>query len=652
MGPTPALAHARSGTFLNRRTYLLLASAGLLYVFYAHAYYVGYFIDDAAYINGARSLLHGRYVELATPDHGPIQYFLPGFPLFLTPFVALVAPHWALLKWVSIVLTLATGLLLMRLAEPWLNSAFLWALSATYLFNRTIAFASPWVMSDMFFTFLALAIFLVLRRLDESSSPYFSECFLGALLGWIVIVRPMGLILVLAVGISLIRFCQIGAALRILAFPSIMSGAVLLFKSHTGQFSSGYWPLWRQSFAFLADRPAMFLDNFNRVTNLFFVMAAWGIRLPYSPLGLSVNLAIAMILGAIAWQGYNHLKNLSPKDHAVSTAIVLFLAGYYSVHVFWPAIAGRYALPVLPFFLTFIFAGVYRLSQQTPWRFVLRPGAALLVLLVVLSNIQNFRQIKDRSRLPSYLFPEVTLSWIRKNIPEKARLLSARISFLYLYTGRHGIALLQYEPTKDRESFRYQVLRQGITHVLSEPLEVLYRPRSAQQPLDQIRQYERWAASSPEAFPVVFRDTAEGETIFQVAPDPVFVKAYDHYLAARSDLDRSDLKSGLRELDAALALKPDFVKALNAYGAALLLGGHKLNTGEAKLKRALLHDPQCVPALLNLVRLYRTQNNRVQALGMLHRALGVIRETAEYQDLAPALIYESRQLAISSSPNR
>src|ERR1700690_3612021 len=68
--------------------------AGLLYLRFGRYYYVGKYNDDAGYILAAQGLLHGIYHTHWALTPGPIKRFWPGYPLFLSPFVGALAPHW------------------------------------------------------------------------------------------------------------------------------------------------------------------------------------------------------------------------------------------------------------------------------------------------------------------------------------------------------------------------------------------------------------------------------------------------------------------------------------------------------------------------------------------------------------------------------
>src|SRR5687767_4073973 len=130
-----------------------LLAAALLYAALFPRFFVGYFSDDALYILAAKSLLTGRYVSLYLPDQPYLTQILPGYPLFLAPFVALVQPHWPWLKFLSVGLTLGSVLLLGKLLEPWMSTRVRWITMLLFAFNPTTVLGSGIVMSDPFYLF-------------------------------------------------------------------------------------------------------------------------------------------------------------------------------------------------------------------------------------------------------------------------------------------------------------------------------------------------------------------------------------------------------------------------------------------------------------------------------------------------------------------
>ena len=71
---------------------------------------MGHFQADARTILAAKALLLGSYSDLQLPGRPPLNFPLPGFPLFLVPFVALLSSCVACLKIIPMMFTLGSAL--------------------------------------------------------------------------------------------------------------------------------------------------------------------------------------------------------------------------------------------------------------------------------------------------------------------------------------------------------------------------------------------------------------------------------------------------------------------------------------------------------------------------------------------------------------
>ncbi|MDD5629528.1 MAG: hypothetical protein PHU21_10725 [Elusimicrobia bacterium] len=591
----------------------VLALALVLYWLYSRFYYVGQLNDDAYYVLGARSLLQGRYVDLADPFGRAMPFFPPGFPLFLSPFALIFAPHWEALRLVGMGVACASALALSRLFGRWLAPAGSLLLLALYAGNAAVCRSASWVISDSFFTLLALSSFLVMRRVLERGEPA-AALLLGALLGWEWVVRPTGLVLAASAAAGLL-YARRWRCAALAAAPALAVWAGETLRGLAGHRAAvGYWPRLQESLGFLAD-PLAAADQLQRVANLFFVAVPFGLQLPYSPAGFLLSAVLAAACALLAARGARAAAALGRQDQALVLAMALFALGLLAAQASWAAISSRYALPVLPLLLGFLVLGAQR--RLSPW-----PGrglAALAALILLGSHAAAWRSAADAAARPAQRFPARTLAWLSGHVPAEAVLLSPRPAMTYLYTGRRALADPR-GPANDREEFRYSLLADRVSSVVDSPMDFLYRPGRASQPAAALRLRAAWLASWPRAFQPVFSDPEEATTVYEVAPDPAFLRAYGLHLAARRQLAAGRLQEGLRSLDSALAVRPDLVKALNAYGAACLLAGTRLDAAEARLKRALRQDPRCFWAWLNLSRLYRLTRRPELARSALERA--------------------------------
>jgi len=125
--------------------------------------------------------------------------------------------------------------------------------------------------------------------------------------------------------------------------------------------------------------------------------------------------------------------------------------------------------------------------------------------------------------------------------------------------------------------------------------------------------------------------------IFEVLQDPRFVQAYQLYQRGNEELVSISITAGLKTLDAALAIDPQFTAALNAYGGASVFSGQHLRLAESRLHQAIRLNPQYALAWLNLARLYARTGRRDLAKATFDQALKLSREVMEYDYLEPII---------------
>ena len=628
---------------MRRYIFLILGLSAALGLVYSRFYYVGSFIDDAFYTLRAQSLFHARSGISLYPQ--AMATYAPGLSLFLSPFVACLGHHWGALKLVMIALGSASCLAAARLFRPWLAPGSFLIFFSVYALNPCVAKAASFVMSDSLFVFLTLSMFCLLRRAIRLGEPRLGW-FLGAWLGWAMVVRPTGLILAPAVAAGLIYSRRWKTAAKVLGVALAIWGAVLLQNYHIDHSPSGYWPQWKESVGYVG-RPLALVDNWNRVTNLFFVVVPLGIQLPYSVLGFAASAAIVIAMLGLMGQGIIGIARRKKKDRALIFSVVVFCLGYYGVHSLWALIDMRYALPILPFLLAFSVAGthsVWRRARGSSLR-----STAVVVMAALFIVLGNARMVGRESNLagrPARRFPGATLEWIRRHTPPDATLSAARAPTVFLYTGRRCV-FGPSGPVHDREELRYQLLRGGVAYVLDQPVIMQGLPKNAVHPddaNDSIRQRLSWTASWPEAFLPVYRNASEGTTIYELAQGESFLKAFDLYSAARRELDQSRFEAGFRGLDLALAAQPGFVKALDAYGAASVLSGRHLAAGESKLKQALRIDPDGFWTWLNLARLYRKEGRMASARDAFDHARAALAQSSYLAGMRPVVAQEAAEM--------
>ncbi|MDE2040317.1 MAG: glycosyltransferase family 39 protein [Elusimicrobia bacterium] len=419
-----------------RRRLALLCGAAFLYLLCRHAYYVGFFNDDAFYIIGARSLLSGRYAELNAPLAPPLVNYLPGFSLLLSPVAALAGRALWPYQAASAALLLA-GLWWFSSLASALCPEDAWAALALAAFTPLAVSMSWTVLSDVPMLAAAMAALAWARRLwpEERPSRWLG---LAALVGFAALLRPTGAALALAFALALAcerrwalsalsASCAAAWLLPFLARNYALTGHALLYVSELAAPYAGHgrWSI-------LAGTVLLNLAYYLRLvfeTMLFRwpVAAAAGSPLTAATVGLG-SVAAATGLSAAGWKGWAKLPALF---------LVLFLAA----HLAWSKQAARYLLPVLPLAFAYFLRGVRVLGARAGASRAAAPAAAILALLLMLPTDLRVAEASWRRDSSVTRPPERTMAWVRGHTAPSDVFAVELDGRFYLLTGRRALHL-------------------------------------------------------------------------------------------------------------------------------------------------------------------------------------------------------------------
>lgn len=348
---------------MSRRRALILLSAAALFWLCRHAYYVGFFNDDAYYLIGAKSLLAGRYAEIHSPGAPPLVNYLPGWPLLLAPILALTGGSLAAAQlWALALLTAGLALFASALErESGAESAdlALACASASPLLTSTAAT----LLSDGPMLFCAGAALAALPRLWPRRDSAAWVGF-GLTLGLAALVRPTGLALPMAISGALLLDGRRREA------GTLFAAAVLVFASwlvRNAAVSGAGWNYWREARA--GGTPI--LANAWGSVDAVYVRSLLRIPFPGAFVeGLSVLLGLGLsFFGAVGLR--------TPSGRAAGLFLVFFVAP----HLLWAKSAARYFIPILPVAAWLILRGAASLSPLGP-----RAAAALSIVLSLLAS--------------------------------------------------------------------------------------------------------------------------------------------------------------------------------------------------------------------------------------------------------------------------
>jgi len=495
----------------------VLALAAGLYAFYLPAYFVGYFNDDALYLVGAKSLLQGRFVYLYRLHQPPINLILPGFPLILAPFVLTFGSHWAWYKFISVILTMGVALMTWKLFDGWIAPFPRIGLLALASWNPVAALYSGTVMSEPCYTFAVIGAFLLYKNLLNQPDRWIWKLSLGLCLAWASLIRPIGVVLLVAVAAGLAyekrwRTLEQTFAIALPLWLAVMFRNYRLTHTVTAYFAlrpsdlsaSSPWVSWLGSFYKLAD--ALFAN---------LVLGWWGSGT--GSWGHIAHTAIILLGGTLLLRGLIRFSNNSEIQEGMTLAMACFVFLHLWTHSFWSAFDCRYLLPVLPFVLAGCVAGL----QGSPKKKIVGPVLfSLLIVLYACRHAMAFQEIWIHPS-PVRQLPRQTLLWIQ-NLPGKEIIETARPATVYLYTAHLAETTPNLENT---DLFHYWRLKTGISYIFyqDEPLLVAQRAVLWQGTMDWVRRH-------PKHYELIYQNISESTVVYHVLPDPVFLRQFESQL--------------------------------------------------------------------------------------------------------------------------
>ncbi|OGS00685.1 MAG: hypothetical protein A2V88_07340, partial [Elusimicrobia bacterium RBG_16_66_12] len=439
---------------MSRRRALILLSAAALFWLSRHAYYVGFFNDDAYYLIGAKSLLAGRYAEIHSPGAPPLVDYLPGWPLLLAPILALTggsleaAQLWALALLTAGLAFFASAL--ERESGPETADMALACAAASPLLTSTAAT----LLSDGPMLFCAGAALAALPRLwgrrDSSAWVGF-----GLMLGLAALVRPTGLALPMAIsGVLFLDGRRREAAL-------IFCAAVAAFASwlvRNSVVSGAGWNHWREAISAARGGGIPFFANAWACVDTIF-----GRSLLRPPVPASF-LEVGSVMGGLGLMSVGLRGLRTPSGKAAALFLMLFIAP----HLLWAKSAARYFIPLVPVAAWLILRGAASLSPRAS-----RAVAALSVAFSLLASAgvvrASWSPMTERSVPPA----EVA-SWLRAHSRPGSLLAAEYDARWHLLTGLPAVHIPYDARTPQKLSAFLET--SGVSFVVVEDTALALRP--------------------------------------------------------------------------------------------------------------------------------------------------------------------------------
>jgi len=572
----------------------LLASS-FVYCLMLPQNYVGFFNDDAMYILATKSLLQGRYVALELPGQPFLNYPLPGFPLFLAPFVKLATPHWHFLKIVTLLLTLLSASLLWIILKLWLRPWPRVGVISLFLLNPLTLLSSTNIMSEPCFLFGILISFIGLSRTLSSISPIpaLQTWAVGLAIAWTSLIRPQGFILIpfVLAGLGYQKKWRLAIPL---AGPALFFWIALLARNYILTHTlNAYLSRWLMRVPLQS--PAVVLSNLGQWFQSLCIKAFFGFFSLSSGVQSRIvqGFGILVLLGLMitGFIGLSREKNL---PHGYLLAFGGFLMAYFLGHVLWVAIDPHYLLPLMPFIFALTFKGLHDIFPKGHRHCAILAAYLMMLSLFLIEDKVIVSGIVSPPYNRRTQLPDETLRWIKEKLPENQPLFSNKPKMVYLYTGHQAMGPAHFH---DQEEFRYWLLKSDVHFLALFPQIYLSEEWTAWW-----ERFHLWVLSSPDAYPPIYGNATEQTNIFAVQRDDRFMKAWELYVVGRTQIESGSSDRALNTLNEAIKYDPNLVQALNAYGATCLLLNRNLKQGERCVREALRIQP-CFPlATRNLER--------------------------------------------------
>jgi hypothetical protein len=453
---------------LTRRDKLIAAGLALLVLLLGYGRMVprvcGSFGDDAIYVITAKALAQGQGYRLINLHGAPLQ---TKYPILYPALLAMVWKLWPnfpdnllLMKWLSVLCGAATvGLVYLFLRRfnyfpgaVVLAASLLCATAASFLF-----FASQ-TLSEIPFALLTIpALWVMEAQIRAPAWSRHRQFCSGVLLALPFLVRIIGASLVPA-GLFFLYYWRRPLRWVILGAAVIMVPWILWMLLGLGAWQrdpiTGYYTDYLGWWSSI--RPVLLGKG--GVGNLFGII--WGIvilsleGLNHWFMGTALWTVLAILLGLISLVSiFGRLGQ--------GQVLPYYLLFYLIVVLLWPWQPFRFLIPILPFVIAYLLAGILALFRNLPEKLWFRSLAAVTVSVLVLANLTYFYQHRALSQRTGYPFlfltvlPSHPASWaqyqdlfhcLKANSRPGDVLAGWEDPMLYLYTGRVSISPFKHIP--------------------------------------------------------------------------------------------------------------------------------------------------------------------------------------------------------------
>jgi hypothetical protein len=441
--------------------------------------------DSATYITLARSLVAGDGYTYMGYDH---TKYPPGFPLLLSPIVALFGTNFLLMRALvagCAVASLAVAyVLIRRAAGPWVAAAAAAMTAGSY----ALLFEATRILSDVPYMLVSLVALLAVERLREGRSWRLLVA-VAALCVTAYLVRIVGFAVAIAAAISLILDRPRLPWREAARAAGIVLGAVAVvaavWMGRNAAVTNELPATLREALSYEAELVAAdpnmpFTDTVTWPT----LRARLGRNLRYyaqlTALLLTSKRSNAPWLALVVVAG-SLLVAIRR-----STAVEWYFGGYMAIYILWPAHQGeRFLVPVLPLIFYYAVAAlavgtaaVARVARGTASRRAVAEGAtaaAIALAFLLAGRVEVVARLRAEHRDPyhaatmgDYISAFV---WLRENSAEDAVLVTNRAPYGVLWAERPTYTVPW---VADHAEILASIRDNGVTHAVTNAFTQTY----------------------------------------------------------------------------------------------------------------------------------------------------------------------------------
>lgn len=430
--------------------------------------------DNANYLILGHSISTGHgYTDLHVVGHPPANHFPPGYPAVLA-FFMLFSENFTFLKIINGLFLLGTTWLMFLLLQKFVSDKRL-ALTASVLmlFNLHLLTYSTILMSEvpyLFFSTLAVYLFV---GLHEDPQFYKRPSFYAfiALAVFSYHIRTAGIALIAGIGLYLLLkknwkfLLSFIVGFVALSLPWLLRGKAIGGNSYLHQLIqvNPYRP--EDGIMGVQDWGVRFMANVSRYVGKEFPSAIFPMNIPDykgdTPMSMYVLgfvIIATMIFGLIKLEKYRLL-------------LIGYIAGSFAILLLWPQVwfGTRFVLPLIPFILFLLIAGVWNLLGMINKQMGLKisPFILLAFCLIFIGDLKALHEKSKAKIVQKYQNYFDAGEYVRNNTPENAVVATRKLAMFYLYARR---STTMFAKSLDYNEVLKGLDDKGVTHVVIDQL--------------------------------------------------------------------------------------------------------------------------------------------------------------------------------------